>query len=391
MKSGQDKWSLGALAIGGVLGIGILVIIFGGVLLSYVSQSTTQSAPIVSSSAISPTAAVSSSQSKNTVNTVEEADASTGQSIVATQAKGASTDAQTAQTQTAEPPAAATTEPTITTQAEPDAAQQNTISPEEAMDKLLTQEEQKQADEIIASLEGVDVSKMDYKVARWHPIHFKPAIYKASNETCLKCHQEIMTRETRELSPAGLKREDALAWYQTLDTYEGDQLTFHQRHLAAPFIKKVANMSCNTCHQGNDPREEVGSSAADIRGDLTMRKMVNPEVCLMCHGRHDYEIMGLPGPWLETGAAFQFNCLVCHAGIRTSRHQVNFLNAKGIEAEAQTNRDTCFGCHGGRQWYRIAYKYPRHPWPGDTGAKPDWAVDRPTMSELRFLIEAPQQ
>ncbi|MEZ5478981.1 MAG: hypothetical protein R3E95_16325 [Thiolinea sp.] len=40
----------------------------------------------------------------------------------------------------------------------------------------------------------------------------------------------------------------------------------------------------------------------------------------------------------------------------------------------------------GRSWYRINYPYPRHPWPGG-GPAPDWAKDRPTESDLRFLIQ----
>ncbi|QTR47202.1 hypothetical protein J9253_04480 [Thiothrix litoralis] len=227
----------------------------------------------------------------------------------------------------------------------------------------------------------------DYDRARYDPIHFKPAIDKASDADCLKCHQEVLDTNVRDASPAGLKTANTLAWYQTLDTYEGEQMTFHQRHLTAPFIKKVANMSCTTCHQGNNPRDEVSGTAADSPTNLTMRKMVDPNTCLMCHGQFPYQSMGLPGPWHESGAAFQNNCLLCHAAIRTNRHKVNFLNAAAIEQEATTNGgDTCYGCHGGRAWYRTSFPYPRHPWPG-ASAPPDWAKDRPTESDLRFLIE----
>ncbi len=83
---------------------------------------------------------------------------------------------------------------------------------------------------------------------------------------------------------------------------------------------------------------------------------------------------------------FQNNCLLCHANIRTTRHQVNFLKADAIEAAAAEDPDVCFGCHGGRQWYRIAYPYPRHSWDGMGDDIPDWAKDRPTESEPRFLI-----
>ena len=226
----------------------------------------------------------------------------------------------------------------------------------------------------------------DYDRAHWDPIHFKPGIDKATDADCLKCHQEVLDSKVREASPAGLKTANTLAWYQTLDTYEGDQMTFHQRHLTAPFIKKVANMSCTTCHQGNNPRDETMNTAADSPTDLTMRKMVDPNMCLRCHGQFPYKNMGLTGPWHESGVAFQNNCLLCHAGIRTVRHQVNFLNAAAIEQEGTANSDSCYGCHGGRAWYRNSFPYPRHAWPG-SGAAPDWAKDRPTESDLRFLIE----
>ena len=227
----------------------------------------------------------------------------------------------------------------------------------------------------------------DYQRVRYDPIHFKPAIDKATDADCLKCHQEVLDTNTRDASPAGLKKTDTLAWYQTLDTYEGEQMTFHQRHLTAPFIKKVANMSCTTCHQGNNPRDEVSGTAADSPTDLTMRKMVDPNTCLMCHGQFPYQNMGLPGPWHESGAAFQNNCLLCHAAIRTTRHKVNFLNAAGIEQEGVANSDSCYGCHGGRAWYRTSFPYPRHAWAGAGATVPDWAKNRPTESDLRFLIE----
>jgi hypothetical protein len=107
----------------------------------------------------------------------------------------------------------------------------------------------------------------------------------------------------------------------------------------------------------------------------------------MCHGRHNASIMGVPpGDWRETGAAFNYDCLICHANIRTTRHQVNYLKPDAIEALAKENKDVCFGCHGGRAWYRIEFPYPRHPWPSAGSAVPEWAKDRPTESEERFLV-----
>lgn len=234
-----------------------------------------------------------------------------------------------------------------------------------------------------------EADKINYYRAKWHPIHFKPAIDFASDQQCLECHKEVLEAGVRDVSPAGVKAAETLAWYQTLDTYEGDQESFHRRHIVTPYAKQVMNLRCNTCHQGNDPREETANSAVDTSSELIQRKHVDPMICVMCHGKHNAAVMGIPpGDWRETGETFNFNCMLCHAGIRTNRHQVNFLNADAIEAAAKENPDVCFGCHGGRAWYRIAYPYPRNDWPGSGGAVPDWAKDRPTESEERFRIPA---
>jgi len=230
----------------------------------------------------------------------------------------------------------------------------------------------------------------DYERARWHPIHFKPAIDDATDEQCLSCHQEILNRKVLDKSPAGVNSAVTLAWYQTLSSYSGDQDTFHRRHLLAPLAKKVMDMKCNTCHQGNDPREAAFSPPDHSKVNFTLRKSVNPEVCLMCHGASPYKIMGLPSPWYESRSLFQENCLLCHVGIRTTRHQVNFLKADAIEQAGKEDSDVCFGCHGGRQWYRISFPYPRHSWKGMAKEIPDWAKDRPTESEPRFQIKTQQ-
>ncbi len=230
-------------------------------------------------------------------------------------------------------------------------------------------------------------AELDYHRAQWDPIHFKPAIDSATNEQCLKCHQEIMERKVRKVSPAGVKADEARAWYQTLTSYEGPQMTFHQRHLTGPLAKKLMRMKCTTCHQGENPREEAPIPPDPNKKDFTLRKEVNPEICLMCHGQNPYKVMGLPGPWAKVRDAFQNNCFLCHATIRLNRHHVNFLNADAIEEEGKKNSDVCFGCHGGRAWYRIAYPYPRHPWKGMGKTVPDWAKDRPTESPARFRIK----
>jgi len=243
---------------------------------------------------------------------------------------------------------------------------------------------------LCGSVMAADAPKLQYEQARWDPIHFKPAIDQATNKDCLACHQEIMTRKVRTASPAGVKAVDTKAWYQTLSTYEGEQLTFHARHLDSKLAKKVMDLKCITCHQGNDPREEAYIPPDHNKKEFTLRKMVNPETCLMCHGRNPYKLMGMPSPWAESRVLFQDNCLLCHKLIRTTRHQVNFLKADAIEKAGAEDSDVCFGCHGGRQWYRIAYPYPRHAWIGMGKTVPDWAKDRPTESEPRFRLKQQQ-
>ncbi|WP_251973090.1 hypothetical protein [Sphaerotilus microaerophilus] len=231
----------------------------------------------------------------------------------------------------------------------------------------------------------------DYQRARYDAIHFKPAIDRATDAQCLACHAEVLRPSVRATSPAGLKAATAKAWYQQTSTYSGEQDTFHRRHLTTAFAKEVMALRCTTCHQGNDPRDEnPWSSATSARagGDFTLRKMVAPEkTCLKCHGQMNYTVMGLPEPWHRSREMFQNNCLLCHANIRTVRHQVNYLNAAAIEAAGAKSSDTCYGCHGGRAWYRTNYPYARHAWPGMDPAVPDWAKGRPTESELRFVSD----
>ena len=241
--------------------------------------------------------------------------------------------------------------------------------------------------------EAAPPPKPDYLRAVYSPLHFKPEIEKASDAQCLECHKEILSDTVREQSQAGILAKDSKAWYQRTSTYVGEQDTFHRRHMTSDLSKQLMAMQCTTCHQGNDPREEApGSSATGLpqtTTDVTLRKHVNPEtVCLKCHGQHPYQLMGLPGKWEETKEAMGNNCLVCHAAIRTVRHQVTYLHADAIEEAGKKDNEICYGCHGGRAWYRIAYPYPRHPWPDMAGDVPDWAKDRPQSSEARFLKTA---
>jgi nitrate/TMAO reductase-like tetraheme cytochrome c subunit len=234
--------------------------------------------------------------------------------------------------------------------------------------------------------------KPPYEAARWDPRHFKPLIDKTVDAECLQCHAEVLAPSVRKQSPAGLRADKSLAWYQTLDTYAGTQDTFHRRHLVSDYAKQVMALACNTCHQGHDSREEApGGSATAQTAGYTLRKQVDPKTCLMCHGQFNWQVMGLPGPWKEHGETFGNNCLTCHAGIRTSRHQVNFLKAKAIEAAGQDTGDVCYGCHGGRAWYRINFPYPRHAWEGMDKEVPDWARGRPSQSEPRFLREVKKE
>ena len=241
-----------------------------------------------------------------------------------------------------------------------------------------------------------EIPTLDYQRARYNPMHFQPAIATASSEECLACHKEILDHTPRATAPAGVSAAQSTAWYETLDTYDGAQADFHWRHIESPFARKVMKLECNFCHKGNDPREESpdmmpgrAAFSASATPEFTLRKMVNPsETCLLCHGQmpDPENIMGLPGHWpearvdMETAEAPN-GCLTCHAEtFRTNRHQVNYLNAAAIEDLARKGTsDTCYGCHGGRAWYRIPYPYTRHPWPGmDTETVPDWAANRPT-------------
>lgn len=231
----------------------------------------------------------------------------------------------------------------------------------------------------------------DYQRARWHPIHFPPAIDSANDAQCLGCHQEILERKVLSKSPAGVPADSTVAWYQTLTTYDGPQETFHRRHLSTPYAREIMDMKCNTCHQGSDSREEAPVPPDIQQTRFTLRKQVNPQICLSCHGAFpDYKVMGLPSHWNESREMFQNNCLLCHAGIRKTRHQVNYLKPDAIEEAGKKDSDVCYGCHGGRQWYRISYPYPRHAWEGMAKEIPEWAKDRPTESEPRFRLKQHQ-
>ena len=236
-------------------------------------------------------------------------------------------------------------------------------------------------------------SAVDVLRQRFASIHFPPAIGLASDAQCLACHRQVLEDRPRPASPSGLPASARRATYQELSTYQGDQESFHRRHLVMPLARELMNLQCNTCHQGHDPRDEApGSSATAIPATdvaFTLRKQVDVEAtCLKCHGRMNWPVMGLPDAWPQAKGQFGESCLVCHATIRTERHRVTYLKAEAIEAAGAKNADVCFGCHGGRAWYRLTYPYPRHPWPGMGRSTPEWAMGRPTASESRFRLPA---
>lgn len=257
-------------------------------------------------------------------------------------------------------------------------------------------EQTAKANETVGDREG------RYEQAVWDALHFPGPDSHVTDAQCLACHQEVLDRRVLPTSPAGLKASETLAWYQTLDTYTGKQETFHRRHLVTPFAKSVMNLSCTFCHRGHDPRDEApGTSATAATQDaarFTLRKGIDPtKTCLRCHGNFPNQTMGLPVPWPDIRTTLENDnvkngCLVCHAEqFRTNRHNVTYLNGAKIEELAKESSDVCYGCHGGRAWYRISYPYPRHPWPGMSATVPDWAKDRPTESDPEFRSDGGAQ
>lgn len=204
--------------------------------------------------------------------------------------------------------------------------------------------------------------------ATYDPLHFKPAIATATDPQCLACHREILEDRVRAAAPSGFRAADAQAAYQQLASYTGEQETFHRRHLVTPLARQLMRLRCNSCHQGHDPREEAqGASATPTTSPpqsdtgFVLRKQVNPAtVCLPCHGQMPWQKMkGLEGPWPQVRHRYANGCLHCHATERVARHQADYLNAAAIEAAGRTDADVCYGCHGGRAWYRVAFPYGR--------------------------------
>jgi nitrate/TMAO reductase-like tetraheme cytochrome c subunit len=221
------------------------------------------------------------------------------------------------------------------------------------------------------------VPATDYLRARHNPLHFQPAALQAGDDQCLACHREVLDDRVGAQAAA-------------FPELGKDPETFHRRHLLAPRARQLMDLRCNTCHEGHDPRDEApGTSATAAPPHLVLRKQVNPETtCLKCHGRLDWRAMGLEGPWPAVRGKHPAGCLECHDKTRTTRHRVSYLNAAAIEADGRKDVESCHTCHGGLAWYRIAYPYPRHPWPGMPAETPAWARDRPGASEPRFARPA---
>lgn len=194
----------------------------------------------------------------------------------------------------------------------------------------------------------------DPRKAQWNDVHFPPQVDQVPDQTCASCHRALLTQAVREASPAGLSRDDAAAWYQSLNTYAGPQLTFHERHLTAPYAREVLRMACRDCHRGHDPRERAVIPDSPER-PLALRKRVHPGICLRCHGQFPDHQPLLGNDWRAERADFDNDCRVCHAADRARRHTSPWLDAARIESLAIGNGDVCYGCHGGRAWYRVAY------------------------------------
>jgi hypothetical protein len=225
-------------------------------------------------------------------------------------------------------------------------------------------------------------ASIDYLRSTYSPLHFRPAAETARDDECLACHREVLDDRVRDKTPFGRAADATLADYQRLSTYGGGQDTFHRRHMVTPLARKLMNLRCNTCHLSHDPRDEAqGSSASQPASDasFTLRKQVNVEaVCLKCHGQMNWRVMKLGAPWPKVREEKPNGCFDCHDKTRTVRHQVPYLDADAIEAAGRENSDVCYGCHGGRAWYRISYPFTRHPWPSMPEKTPEWAKERRT-------------
>lgn len=112
----------------------------------------------------------------------------------------------------------------------------------------------------------------------------------------------------------------------------------HTAHLTSPLLK----MTCVTCHESVDMEE--GSAAL-------LRKQVNPELCVRCHGQ-------FPDHGRITKARTT-SCVLCH-GTQIANRQLNYaVRMKELGADAYVNMeavngDNCLTCHGDKAWFAVS-------------------------------------
>lgn len=175
---------------------------------------------------------------------------------------------------------------------------------------------------------------------------------------CRACHANQLDHVPRRTSPAGLDRDDARAPYQRLDTYAGEQSSFHWRHRNSPYASEVMRMQCQSCHLGRDP-DLPALQADDPRYPVALRKRVNPALCVNCHGQFPDHRAAFAGNWAQARNQFDGNCLVCHQADATRRHRSPLLAREEIERRGARSGDACYGCHGGRAWYAVSARAVR--------------------------------
>src|SRR5574343_1226112 len=76
-------------------------------------------------------------------------------------------------------------------------------------------------------------------LASHHPLHARPAVETASDAQCLACHASVLEARPRAVSPAGIPASSRRAAYQETPTYQGEQESFHRRHLVTPLARSL--------------------------------------------------------------------------------------------------------------------------------------------------------
>ncbi|MDH3602262.1 MAG: hypothetical protein OEU26_21830 [Candidatus Tectomicrobia bacterium] len=194
-----------------------------------------------------------------------------------------------------------------------------------------------------------------YERERLVEIHVNAAEKSVPDTVCLGCHQEIFEAEGAVI-PAidpSIDLNKLRPWYQEINTYQGSQLRFHERHLKTPLTTSIMAMSCVFCHENTEVR--VTFPGEDSGGSF--RKQVNGETnCLRCHGQFP-AVHGKGWAALQEAVGGQ-TCLACHTeeGLRIG-HEVHYLQAEAIVAKGRDNAELCYGCHGYRSWYQKALNY----------------------------------